>query len=339
MDRCRARGHAAAGKLRGARARARRASGRSRTRGATSSATASCDHAIKEALPRRTCRARCICEFCGNQRSIKGARRRACSEAQVRDLIKFEKSVALRRPPEGRARLRRGDHLAARHRRRVLGAHVPALQRSRTGRTGVLDRADDRPAELWLRLLNIEHHQVLAGTAMRRWRRASRRARRWRHRKQSRDYWASPRQSGTRPRHTLRRRLVMTTTRTAIRYLGGVRVPSHAGGARAGRAANCRQADRDRRALHPGSPTDVIARIVGERLTATRGQPVIVDNKPGAGSPIGIRETARAEPAGYTLVVVFFRARGEAHALQGPAVRHRLKDFAGVALLGTCRAS
>jgi tripartite-type tricarboxylate transporter receptor subunit TctC len=48
----------------------------------------------------------------------------------------------------------------------------------------------------------------------------------------------------------------------------------------------------------PGSATDVMARIVGERLTAAWGQPVIVDNRPGAGGTIGIRETARAEPDG-----------------------------------------
>src|SRR5688572_14961092 len=54
----------------------------------------------------------------------------------------------------------------------------------------------------------------------------------------------------------------------------------------------------------PGSATDVMGRIVGERLNAAWGQPVIVDNKPGAGGSIGIREGARSEPDGYTLVLV-----------------------------------
>ena len=53
----------------------------------------------------------------------------------------------------------------------------------------------------------------------------------------------------------------------------------------------------------PGSATDVMARIVGERLSAAWGQPAIVDNRPGAGGTIGIRETARAEPDGYTLEI------------------------------------
>ena len=54
----------------------------------------------------------------------------------------------------------------------------------------------------------------------------------------------------------------------------------------------------------PGSATDVMARIVGERLNAAWGQPVLVENKPGAGGTIGIRDTARADPDGYTLAVV-----------------------------------
>src|SRR4249920_4156535 len=54
----------------------------------------------------------------------------------------------------------------------------------------------------------------------------------------------------------------------------------------------------------PGSATDVMARLVGERLNAAWGQPVVVENKPGAGGVIGIRETAKAEPDGYTVVIV-----------------------------------
>ncbi len=84
----------------------------------------------------------------------------------------------------------------------------------------------------------------------------------------------------------------------------------------------------------PGSASDVMARLVGERLTAAWGQPVIVENKPGAGGTIGIRETARAEPDGYTLVVV---SSGHAvnHTLYKDLQYDTLKDFAGVALFGT----
>src|SRR5437016_2824167 len=53
-----------------------------------------------------------------------------------------------------------------------------------------------------------------------------------------------------------------------------------------------------------GSATDVAARLIGERLNAAWGQPVLVENRPGAGGTIGIAQTAKAEPDGYTLVVV-----------------------------------
>jgi tripartite-type tricarboxylate transporter receptor subunit TctC len=84
----------------------------------------------------------------------------------------------------------------------------------------------------------------------------------------------------------------------------------------------------------PGSATDVMGRIVGERLNAAFGQPVIVDNKPGAGGSIGIRETAHSAPDGYTLVVV---SSGHAvnHVLYKDLGYDTLKDFASVAMLGS----
>ena len=51
----------------------------------------------------------------------------------------------------------------------------------------------------------------------------------------------------------------------------------------------------------PGSAVDVNARRVAPRLAEVLGQPVIVDNKPGANSMIGAREAARAAPDGYTI--------------------------------------
>lgn len=51
----------------------------------------------------------------------------------------------------------------------------------------------------------------------------------------------------------------------------------------------------------PGSGTDVAARVVGQSLAATLGQPFVIDNKPGAGGSIGAMEVVRAAPDGYTL--------------------------------------
>jgi tripartite-type tricarboxylate transporter receptor subunit TctC len=84
----------------------------------------------------------------------------------------------------------------------------------------------------------------------------------------------------------------------------------------------------------PGSATDVMARILGERLTAAWSQPVIVDNRPGAGGSIGIRETARAAPDGYTLAVV---SSGHAvnHVLYKDLGYDTLKDLSAVAMLGS----
>ncbi len=52
-----------------------------------------------------------------------------------------------------------------------------------------------------------------------------------------------------------------------------------------------------------GGPTDTIARIVAEDMTRTLGQPVIIENKPGASTIIGAQQVARAKPDGYTLLV------------------------------------
>jgi tripartite-type tricarboxylate transporter receptor subunit TctC len=51
-----------------------------------------------------------------------------------------------------------------------------------------------------------------------------------------------------------------------------------------------------------GGPVDVIARLVGNYLTQTIGQPAVVDNRPGAGNTLGSKEAAQAEPDGYTLL-------------------------------------
>lgn len=84
----------------------------------------------------------------------------------------------------------------------------------------------------------------------------------------------------------------------------------------------------------PGSATDVAARLVGEKLSTAWGQPVIVDNRAGAGGTIGIAQTARAEPDGYTLAVV-----STGHVVNPVLYKElpydTLKDLAGVAPLAS----
>jgi tripartite-type tricarboxylate transporter receptor subunit TctC len=52
----------------------------------------------------------------------------------------------------------------------------------------------------------------------------------------------------------------------------------------------------------PGSPNDVVARLLGQQLTTRLGQSVIIDNRPGAGTNAGSKAAASAEPNGYTLI-------------------------------------
>src|SRR3982751_3943203 len=52
----------------------------------------------------------------------------------------------------------------------------------------------------------------------------------------------------------------------------------------------------------PGTGPDIIARFVAERLAATLGQPVVVDNVAGASGNIGSQQVARAKPDGHTLM-------------------------------------
>jgi len=69
------------------------------------------------------------------------------------------------------------------------------------------------------------------------------------------------------------------------------------------------QAQYPERAVHivvpfpAGGPTDVLTRVLAQRLSAQWSQPVIVDNKPGAGGAIGSDAVARSTPDGYTLLM------------------------------------
>lgn len=83
----------------------------------------------------------------------------------------------------------------------------------------------------------------------------------------------------------------------------------------------------------PGSASDILARVVGDKLAIAWGQPVIVENRPGAGGTIGAAGVARAEPDGYTLVVVSVGHVVNSQ-LYSSLPYDTLRDFAGVVPLG-----
>ncbi|RPI46045.1 MAG: tripartite tricarboxylate transporter substrate binding protein BugD, partial [Hyphomicrobiaceae bacterium] len=64
-----------------------------------------------------------------------------------------------------------------------------------------------------------------------------------------------------------------------------------------------------------GGPTDTIARIVGEDMQKTLGQPIIVENVAGAGGTTGITRGVQAKPDGYTIMMGHMGTHGAAPAL------------------------
>ena len=63
------------------------------------------------------------------------------------------------------------------------------------------------------------------------------------------------------------------------------------------------QAGAPDRAVPPGGGTDILARVIGAKLTEALGQPVVVENKPGAGGNIGVDVVAKSAPDGYNMVI------------------------------------
>ncbi|MBL6077396.1 tripartite tricarboxylate transporter substrate binding protein [Belnapia sp. T18] len=83
----------------------------------------------------------------------------------------------------------------------------------------------------------------------------------------------------------------------------------------------------------PGGTTDLAARLVAQGLGARLGQPVVVENKPGAGSTLGAAQVAQAAPDGLTLVVSNIASHAIAPSLYRELRYHPLRDFTHIALL------
>ncbi len=84
----------------------------------------------------------------------------------------------------------------------------------------------------------------------------------------------------------------------------------------------------------PGTSTDILARIVAQKMSEDWGQQVIVDNRPGAGAVIGTEMGAKATPDGYTLTMAVSSAFGINPTLYAKLPYDAIKDFAPIANLG-----
>jgi tripartite-type tricarboxylate transporter receptor subunit TctC len=83
----------------------------------------------------------------------------------------------------------------------------------------------------------------------------------------------------------------------------------------------------------PGGSTDISARLIGDALSKALGQPIVVDNKPGASGNLGTEAVARAKPDGYTLLMQYSGYHVGNPALFAQIRWHPTKDFVPVALV------
>src|SRR5438128_5436524 len=81
-----------------------------------------------------------------------------------------------------------------------------------------------------------------------------------------------------------------------------------------------------------GGPSDIVARIIGQKMSEDWGQPVVIENRPGANTIIGAQQVAKAAPDGYTILAAM-----DTTLVMNPATTTNLpydpfKDFAAITL-------
>jgi tripartite-type tricarboxylate transporter receptor subunit TctC len=85
----------------------------------------------------------------------------------------------------------------------------------------------------------------------------------------------------------------------------------------------------------PGGAADPVARLIGQKLADTLGQPVVIDNRPGAGGNIGTDMVAKAAPDGHTIVIVAASTVTVNQSLYAKLPFDPVRDLAPVALVAT----
>jgi tripartite-type tricarboxylate transporter receptor subunit TctC len=86
-------------------------------------------------------------------------------------------------------------------------------------------------------------------------------------------------------------------------------------------------------AYTPAGTTDILARAVGQKMSEAWGQPVIIENRPGAAGNIGTELAARATPDGYTMIMGTAGTHAVNPALYRKLPFHPIRDFAAVSLV------
>ena len=85
----------------------------------------------------------------------------------------------------------------------------------------------------------------------------------------------------------------------------------------------------------PGALTDVLARAIGDRLSTALKQPVVIENRAGAGTLLGADLVAKAPADGYTLLMATSTTLGISPAIYAKPAIDPVKDFAAVSLVGS----
>lgn len=86
-------------------------------------------------------------------------------------------------------------------------------------------------------------------------------------------------------------------------------------------------------AYTPAGTTDILARLIGQKMTEKWGQPVIVENRPGANGNIGTELAARATPDGYSILMATAATHSINNTLYPKLTWDAVKDFAPVSLV------
>jgi tripartite-type tricarboxylate transporter receptor subunit TctC len=83
----------------------------------------------------------------------------------------------------------------------------------------------------------------------------------------------------------------------------------------------------------PGGPSDIISRVVGQKMQELLGQPLIIDNRAGAGGVLGTDNVAKSEPDGYAIALASAGALAISSSLQEKMLYDPLKDLAPITLV------